>query len=38
MQVKNFSELIYMYDLQVIADAKEVAEKLVKRGKEIVYD
>ena len=40
MSVKQMAEYIYMYDMQVIAEAKEVADKLIhrKRREEAEYD
>ena len=40
MSVKQMAENIYMYDMQVIAEAKEFADKILqrKRREEAEYD
>ena len=40
MNVKQMAEVIYMYDMQVIAEAKEFADKLIHRKprEEAEYD
>jgi len=40
MSVKQMAEILYMYDMQVIAEAREFADKLLyrKRREEVEYD
>ena len=37
MEANNLAELIYLWDLQVIADTKRADEKRVNHSKDIIY-